>query len=79
LTEKLKQKVQAKSQRIRRYEKGETQYSQNKMFKEEITKFYRNLGVKNIDFREPHLWQKQRLTGCHYGEKKHSILKDHSG
>jgi len=33
LTETLKQKVQAKAQRIRRYEKRETQYSQNKMFK----------------------------------------------
>jgi len=31
LTETLKQKVQAKAQ-IRRYEKRETQYSQNKMF-----------------------------------------------
>jgi len=29
LTETLKQKVQAKAQRIRRYEKRETQYSQN--------------------------------------------------
>jgi len=32
LTESLKQKVQAKAQKIRRYEKRETQYSQNKMF-----------------------------------------------
>jgi len=53
LTETLKQKVQAKSQRIRRYEKRETQYSQNKMFKEDIKKFYRNLGMKNIEAREP--------------------------
>jgi ribosome-binding protein aMBF1 (putative translation factor) len=35
LTETLKQKVQTKAQRIRRYEKRETQYSQNKMFKED--------------------------------------------
>ena len=35
LTETLKQKVQAKAQRIRRYEKKETQGSQNKMFKED--------------------------------------------
>ena len=33
LTETLKQKVHAKAQRIRTYEKRETQYSQNKMFK----------------------------------------------
>ena len=31
LTETLKQKVQAKAQRIRRYQKRETQYSQNNM------------------------------------------------
>ena len=53
LTEILKQKMQAKVQRIRRYEKRETQYSQNKMFKENTKKFYRNLGMKNIEAREP--------------------------
>jgi hypothetical protein len=53
LTETLKQKVQAKARRIRRYEKKETQYSQNKMFKEDTKKFYRNLGMKNIEAREP--------------------------
>ena len=52
LIETLKQKLQAKGQRIKRYEKWETQYSQNKMFKED-TKFYRNLGMKNIEAREP--------------------------
>ena len=53
LTETLTQKVQAKAQRIRRYEKRETQYSQNKMFKEDTKKFYRNLVMKNIAAREP--------------------------
>ena len=53
LTETLKQKVQAKAQRIRRYEKRETHYSQNKMFKDNTNKFYRNLGMKNIEAREP--------------------------
>jgi len=52
LTETLKQKVQAKAQRIRRYGKRETQYSQNKMFKEDTKKFYRNLDMKNIEARE---------------------------
>jgi len=52
LTETLKQKVQAKSQRTRRYEKRETQYSQNKMFKEDTKKFYINLGMKNTQARE---------------------------
>jgi hypothetical protein len=53
LTETLKQKVQAKAQRIRRHEKRETQYSQNKMFKEDTKKYYRNLNMKNIEAREP--------------------------
>jgi hypothetical protein len=53
LTETLKQNVQAKAQRIRRYEKRETQYSQNKTFKEDTKKFYRNLVMKNIEVREP--------------------------
>jgi hypothetical protein len=53
LTETLKQKVQAKAQRLRRYEKRETQYSQNKRFKEDTKRFYRNLGMKNLEVREP--------------------------
>jgi len=53
LTETLKQKVQAKVQKIRRYEKRDTHYSQNKMFKDDTKKFYRNLGMKNIETREP--------------------------
>jgi len=53
LTEILKQKVQAKAQKIRRYEKRDTHYSQNKMFKEDTKKFYRNLSIRNIKVREP--------------------------
>ena len=51
--ETLKQKVQAKAQRNRRYEKKDTHYSQNKMFKEDTKKFYRNLGMKNTKAKEP--------------------------
>ena len=53
MTETLKQKVQANAQRIRRYEKRETQYSQNTMFKEDTKKLYGNLSMKNIGTREP--------------------------
>jgi len=53
LTETLKQKIQGKAQIIRRYEKRESQYSQNNMFKEDTKKFYRNLGMMNIETREP--------------------------
>ena len=45
--------MQAKAQRIRRYKKRETQHGQNKMFKEDTKKFYRNLGMKNIKAKEP--------------------------
>jgi predicted alpha/beta-fold hydrolase len=54
LTETLKQNAQAKAQQITRYEKRETQYIQNKVFKEDIKKIYRNFGMKNIETREPH-------------------------
>ena len=53
LTQTLKQKLQAKAQRISRYEKRETQYIQKKMFKEDTNKFYRHLVMKNIKAREP--------------------------
>jgi len=53
MTETLKQKVQAKAQRIRRYEYRDTQYNQNKMFKGDTKIFYRNLDMKNIEAREP--------------------------
>ena len=46
LTETLKQKVQAKAQRIRRCEKRETQYSQNKMFKEDTKTILQKLGLE---------------------------------
>jgi len=53
LTETLKQKVQVQAQRIRRYAKGETHYILNKMFKEDTKKLHRDLGMKNIEAREP--------------------------
>jgi hypothetical protein len=37
---KLKQKIQANAQGIRRYEKGKHQYIQNKMIKEDTNQFY---------------------------------------
>ena len=35
------------------YEKSETHYSQNKTLKEDTKKFYRNLGMKDTEAREP--------------------------
>jgi K+-transporting ATPase c subunit len=41
LIEKLKQKIQAKAQRIRRYEEiNKKQYTNNKMFEEDTNRFY---------------------------------------
>ena len=79
LTETLKHKLQAKAQRNGRYEKRETQYSQNKMFTEDTKKFYKNLGVKNIEAREPPSMAETETSGSHYGEKKHSIMKEQNG
>ena len=78
LTETLKQKVQAKAQSNRRYEKRETQYSKNKMFREDTKIFYRNFGMKIIEAREPPSMAETE-TGSHYGEKKHSIMKEQNG
>ena len=51
--EDLKQALQAKAQRIRRYIKRSKQYKQNKMFREDSKKFYRELGKKTIQIEKP--------------------------
>ncbi|XP_030758038.1 uncharacterized protein LOC115883767 [Sitophilus oryzae] len=54
LETKLKMKLQAKGQRLRRYTKRSDQYRQNKMFNEDMKKFYRsNLNkVNNNEIKE---------------------------
>ena len=47
--EDLKQALQAKAQRIRRYTKRSEQYKQNKMFREDSKSFYRELGKDHPD------------------------------
>jgi hypothetical protein len=62
--------LQVKAQRIIRYEKRETQYSQNKMFKEDTKQFYRNLGMKNIEAREsPSVADAETYCKSLWGEK----------
>ena len=51
--ENLKQKMQAKAQRLRRFTKRSNFFRQNKTFKEDAKKFYRELGKKKIDVNEP--------------------------
>lgn len=47
----LKQKIQAKAQRVRRYKKRVLQYQQNKQFNEGAKSFYRNILNKQIDVK----------------------------
>ena len=50
--EDLKQALQAKAQRLRRYTKRSEQYKQNKMFREESKRFYMDLGKKTIQIEK---------------------------
>ena len=71
IKEKLKQQIQAKAQRIKRFEKRNKHFRQNKIFKEDGKKFYRELGKKKIDVDEPpqpeevvdfwsNIWEKEK-------------------
>ena len=51
--EDLKQPLQAKAQRIRRYTKRSEQYKENKMFREDSKRFYREIGKKTIQIEKP--------------------------
>ena len=53
LKEDLKQKLQAKAQRLRRYTKRSKQFRQNKMFREDAKRFYSELGKKTIKIQKP--------------------------
>ena len=48
----LKQRIQAKAQRITRFEKRSRFFRQNKIFKEDAKKLYRELDKKKIDVKE---------------------------
>ena len=52
--EVFKQQIQAKAQRIRRFEKRAKFFRQNKTFRQDhAKKFYRELGKKRIHVTEP--------------------------
>ena len=53
LKEDLKQNLQAKAQRLRQYTKRSKQYRQNKTFREDAKRFYRELGKKTIKIQKP--------------------------
>jgi hypothetical protein len=60
LTETLKQKVQAKPQTISRSENRETQYSQNKMFKEDIKKNLQEPGHEEYRVQRTYVYGRNR-------------------
>ena len=51
--EDLKQTLQAKALTLRRYTKRSEQYKQNKLFREDSKRFYRELGKKTIQIEKP--------------------------
>ena len=53
--ETLKQKIQVTAQRLRRYDKRNRLYRQNKIFKTDAKKFYREIGKGTINIEEPHV------------------------
>jgi hypothetical protein len=54
--DKLNYKVEAKTRRIRRNEKRNNQYIQNKMFKEDTKQFYRYMGTETLQMEDhPHM------------------------
>ena len=51
--EQLKQQILAKAQRVRRYLKRGKFFRQNKLFKEDTKRLYRELGKKQVNVEEP--------------------------
>jgi len=79
LKEALKQKLQAQTQRIRCYEKRENWYSQNELFKEDNKRFYKNLGMKNIEAREPSTLAEAETNWKSLWGEEYSIRNEHNG
>ena len=51
--EKLKQKIQAKAQRLKRFDKRSRQFRQNKLFKTNPRLLYRELGNTKLTINDP--------------------------
>ena len=52
MREKLKQQIQAKAQRIRRFKKRNNFFRQNKVFEKDAKKFHGELGKKTVTVNE---------------------------
>ena len=75
-TEELKQQMQAKAQRIRRYDKRSQQFRQNKLFMSDPRKFYREVGNKNILIEKPPTKQEISSFWKNLWESKKNHNKD---
>ena len=53
IKEKIKQKIQVKAQRLRRFDKRHHFYRHNWMFRTDAKKFYREIGRQSIEITEP--------------------------
>ena len=72
LKEELKQKMQAKAQRLRRFEKRSKFYRQNKTFESDAKKFYREIGNKQINVdKVPDKEDIENFWGGIWGKEKH--------
>ena len=70
LKETLKQKIQLKAQRMRRYDKRSKFYQQNNTFKMNKKKFYRELGKTQV-YRVQRRSLMKKLNGSN--EKKNDV------
>ena len=72
VVEKLKQQLQAKSQRLRRYDKRQKFFYQNKTYEQNAKKFYRELGKKNVIIHQvPERESIERFWSSIWEEEKH--------
>ena len=78
LKENLKQKIQLKAQRMRRYDKRSKFYCQNNTFKMDKKKFYRELGKTQMTVEKPlkKKWKGFRLV---YGVQRRNLMKKLNG
>ena len=86
--EMLKQCIQAKAQRLRRYTKRSNFYWQNKLFKENTKKLYRELNNERLDVHHPpnikeveafwgDIWEKEKThnTKAAWIQQQHELNK----
>ena len=72
VVEKLKQQLQAKSQRLRWYDKRLKFFHQNKTYEQNAKKFYRELGKKNVLIHQvPEKESVENVWSSIWEEEKH--------